>query len=273
MLRHRSTSAPHLSLALIALAVGVTGCGGPVEAEQVEVMIETDADELRPVTTNLGYAIDLTEARIMVQDLTFATGGELLTRHVLKRTYNWLIPSAHAHAGHNEGGDVTGELPGRLLLDYLPGEKTQLGMATLLTGDYKSANMTFSRATSEDLADKDDPLLGHTAIFRGTASRDGSTLEFEALISIEHDTAMIGIPFEAHIKSAADQPLRLQLRSGDEVEDETLFDDLDFALLDTDQDGYVSISPKQTEKAESQAHSILRDALLVHDLYAIQVAK
>lgn len=272
MFHRRFSSGLLVPFAIAATLLGVA-CGAPQEAEHVEMMIETGAEELRPVTTNLGYTVTLAEARIMVEDLSFATGGELLTRHFLHHAYDWLVPSAHAHAGHNEGGDVTGELPGRLLLDYLPGEETQLGVATLLAGDYRSANLTFSRATSEDLVHKDDPLLGHTAIFRGTATKDDSTLEFEALIAVERDTAMIGIPFEARIDKTTTQRLRIELRTRDEVEDETLFDDLDFALLDTDQDGHVAISPQQTAKTAVQAHATLRDALLVHDQYAIQLAK
>jgi hypothetical protein len=248
-------------------------CGAPQEAQQVQVVIETDAGELQRVTTNMGYTVQLTEARMMVEDLTFATGGELLTQHFLHHAYDWFIPSAHAHAGHNEGGDVTGELPGRLLLNYLPGGQTQVGVATLLVGDYRSANMTFSRATAADLGKVDDPLLGHTAIFRGSAIRDGSTVEFEALVTVEHDTTMMGIPFEAHITETTMQRLRLQLRMQDEVEDETLFDDLDFAQLDADEDGRVTISPEQTSPMEAQAHATLRDALLVHDQYAIELAK
>lgn len=254
-------------------AVGVGACSAPQEAQQVELVVETDATELRRVSTNLGYSVELTEARITVRDLTFALGGDLLSRNSLHHAYDWLVPSALAHPGHFEGGDVTGQLPERLLLDYLPGQDKALGTATLLVGDYRSANLIFCRATSSDLEQKDDPLLGHTAIFRGTARKDDSTLEFEALVAIEEGTALVGMLFEARIDGSSAQRLRVQLLTLDEVEGDTLFDDIDFALLDDNHDGHLTIAPAKATDTESDAHSTLKNALLVHDHYAIQLAE
>src|SRR5688500_10201280 len=87
-------------------------CGAPPEGQQVQVVIEAVAEELRRVTSDMGCTVRRTEARMMVDDLTFATGGEPLTQRSLQHAYDRFIPSVPAHAGHNEGGDVTGELPG-----------------------------------------------------------------------------------------------------------------------------------------------------------------
>ncbi|HXS15769.1 MAG TPA: hypothetical protein VN764_01185 [Polyangiaceae bacterium] len=257
----------------LGCVLGVGACSAPQEAEHVELTVETDATQLGPVTTNLGYSVELTEARIMVRDLTFATGGDLLTRSFVERTYDWLIPTAHAHPGHFEGGDVTGELPGALVLDFLPGQEQTLGTATFLAGDYRSANMTFGRAASSDVENQDDPLLGHTAILRGTAKSDDKTVEFFVLVAIEDGTALMGIPFEAHIDGSTGHSLGVQLRALDEIEGDTLFDDVDFALLDDNHDGHITISPEQTSKTATEAHSTLSRALLVHDFYAIKLAK
>jgi hypothetical protein len=54
-------------------------------------------------------------------------------------------PRAWAHPGHYSGGDVTGELVGEFILDWIGGDGMALGTADLLAGDYNGFNFTFRR--------------------------------------------------------------------------------------------------------------------------------
>lgn len=79
-----------------------------------------DHSGVQTVTTDQGYVVELSGARVLVQDFAFAIAGEAHTASVLERLWGYVVPHAHAHPGHYQGGDVTGELRGRFLLDWLP---------------------------------------------------------------------------------------------------------------------------------------------------------
>lgn len=268
MVTRRIVREPALQVALLAPSLLLLACGAPREADSVELVVTTAARSTEAVTNDLGYEIELTEARVMVENLTFAIGGELLTRDFIQNSYDWFIPSAHAHPGHYEGGDVTGELPGRFLLDWTPGGRVELETATLLAGAYRSANWSFCAATSEDLADDDDPMLGHTALLRGDARKGASSFTFEALIDIPDTTLLVGIPFEATVDTSTTS-LQLELRVYDDVEDQTLFDGLDFSLLARDADGNVEITSHRDDKRNIAAHDALARGLQSHDHFRI----
>jgi len=58
----------------------------------------------------------------------------------------------------------------------------------------------------EDVA-TDDGLLGHTALFRGTASRDGTTVQFVALLDAPVGRTLIGAPFQYEITKHGESPI------------------------------------------------------------------
>ncbi len=235
----------------------------------MEVPVVVDALRLGRVMTDLGYEVEVTEARIAVRDLTFAIAGEEHTASLLQTTYEWLVPPVLAHPGHSQGGDITGEMPGSFLLDWLPGRDTSLGSATLLVGKYSNANFTFSRA-SEAQVSKDDSLLGHTAILRGSAKKDSRRVAFLALIDSPIDRELVGIPFEFDLKEASKVRLHLQLKTLDELEGDTLFDGLDFLALDDESDGELEIIPNAEPEELLEAYNLLRRALQTHDHFEVK---
>lgn len=263
------------------LAWSSSSCGGPEEAVRIELPVTVGPLASEAVATDLGYGVQLTEARMVVSELQFALSGELHAASLPQRLHRWMIPEAQAHPGHYQGGDVTGELPGRFLLDWSSGERQVLGRATLLVGAYASANLTFARGQADDGLDEDDELLGHTALLRGEATKDGQTLRFLALIDSPQDRQLVGVPFKSSDGPGQDEPYRFEATEGSEeslvlmlqphdaLQGNGLFDGLDFLALDTDSDGQVRIVPDAEEDAVTDAYNLLRRNLQTHDSYAL----
>lgn len=264
-----STRLARAPLVVLAFVLGLSGCSAPQEAVRVELSVALDAGAIKAVTNDLGYEVELTEARMMVQDLTFAIAGEAHQEALLHKTYQWLVPDAYAHPGHYQGGDITGELTGRFLLDWLPGQRAplELGRASLLVGTYKSANFVFERATEQDLSDKDDELLGHTMIFRGTASKAKEQFTFLALIDSPEDRQLVGLPFEDEVTADSDEVIHFMLEPHDRLAGDTMFDGLDFKALDEDSDGAVRLLPKAESDALEDAYNLFRRSIQTHNYY------
>ncbi len=243
-------------------------CSGAQEPEQVELKVVTDSSELGPVTTNLGYEVELTGATIVVEDFTFAIAGELLTRSPIPSLYDWAIPSAHAHPGHHSGGDVTGELRGRFVLDWFENSGTSIGTATLLDGTYTSANLRFARGGEELEGEDTNEETSYSAQLSGLATRDDVVIEFQAFIDLA-ESELIGIPFEVDVHEDSVESLGVQLKTLDELEGDTLFDDVDFQALDADDDQLVRISADAGSKRVLDAYLAISRALQTHDNYEV----
>jgi len=212
-----------------------------------------------------GYVVTLSELRVAIQDIQFTIEGETHAG-LLERLHRMALPQALAHPGHYAGGEVTGELRGTFLLDFFAQSDTPLGTGTLLEGEYHGANFTFRRATTADGLAANDPLLGHTAVMRGTALRDGKTFHFQAVLDIDEGTQMVGAPFTLRVQRETNVVLRLEILAVDpSTEQDSLLDGIDFAALDTDGDGNVSIQPGDA------AHNIARRTLQVHDHWWVNV--
>lgn len=265
-------------------ALGVCGCGGPEEAPRVELPVVVDPSGITAVDTNLGYQVELTEARVMVEDIVFTIAGEAheaSLRHQgteLGELGASVIPAVHAHPDHYQGGDVTGELRGRFVLRWAPGEPQELGAATLLVGSYQSANFTFALAGADDGLAGDDPLLGHTAVLRGLATRDGDAVAFVAAIDSPAGRELVGAPFAREIAETTQEELGIRLLTRDPLEGDTLFDDIDFAALadgqggQSDGDGQIFIDASATDAAAMDAYNVLRRTLQTHDHFDVTAA-
>ncbi|MBC7793726.1 MAG: hypothetical protein H7Z43_08455 [Clostridia bacterium] len=262
-------------LLTFVLLVGVlAACGDPEEAVRVQVNVGADSAAIAAVTTDLGYQVELTEARIIVEDIQFAIAGEADTAAVrAKRVWlaltNAFIPTAHAHPGHFQAGEVTGEMRGRFLLTWLPSAVADIGAATLLAGTYKSVNLTFAQARTEDGLSASDALVGHTALLRGRVSRAGSTVELTALIDSADARVLTGVPFEQEIRADSTGQIAFQLHTQDPLEGDTLFDGVDFAALDADGDGRIAIDAAQTDSVAQAAYNLLRRTLQTHDHFTV----
>jgi len=255
-------------LGVCCLLVGTSACSQAVEVERVELLVVTDGEGLAPITTDLGYEIELSSGLVAAKDLQFAIAGD-----VHASFGEWLsdalVPQAHAHPGHFQAGEVTGELAGHFLLRFLAGEEHEVGMATLLVGKYQSANLTFARAGEADV-EQDHPLLGHTALLSGRATRDGNTIGFTVSIDSPLDRQLIGIPFAVDVTRSGRGPLALRLLTRDPLENDTLFDGIDFSQLDFDGDGRVDIEQASPEAASAAACNTVRRVLQTHDHFRVQ---
>lgn len=250
------------SLCWFLLGGGI-GCGDPEETPRVELLVATDAG-LTGATTDLRYEIELDHARLVVRDIEFTMAGEAHSAR-----WHWtdaLLSTAFAHPGHLQNGDATGVLPGRRVVEWSEATHS-LGMATLLVGSYASANFTFGTGEPSDGITAEDAPWQHTAWLRGTASRDGTSFVFEAAVDAPSDRRLVGIPFAEEVTESMPSQIDFRLLLRDPVEGDTLFDGIDFAALDDEQDGRVELTPAASSPAHELAYDVLRRRLLTHDHY------
>jgi len=221
--------------------------------------VEIDASELVASTSDLGWTVKLTTVRLAVTDIQFTILGEMHEGGAAAWVPSWILSRAWAHPGHDAGGDVTGELPGSFVLDWSRHDGMSMGVAEMLTGDYNGMNFTLRIADANDRLADDDPLLGHTAHFAGTATRGGITITFIALLI--SNVQVVGAPFGLLITDATKDTIGIQVLPTDPVGGKSLFDGLDFAALDEDRDGMVAIVPGD------EAHNTFRRSLQSHVHY------
>lgn len=254
------------SLASCALLLSVTACDFDTSsAPRVELDVVAQPRSIAPFVTANGTTIELHEVRTAIETVEFTTDGEMHAS-LLDAVYNLAIPTAYAHPGHDAGGEVVGELQGRYVVDWLD-TASVLGVATLLEADYSGANFSFARAVASDGLDVDDPIIGHTFAFAGTATRDGRTVDFEAFIDQDDGRGIVGLPLSFEPSSSVDETLALVFAPVDPIEGETIFDGIDLFALDDDGDGNVTLDE------QSEAWATLRRNLQVHDHYAVEVMR
>lgn len=246
-------------------------CGHPEEAPRIRLPVVADPSATVAVTNDLGYAVELTEARAIVENFTFTIAGEVHASSPWRSFADFLLPTAHAHPGHFHGGEVTGELRGRFVLQWLPESGAVLGEATLLPGIYRSANFTFAPAGIEDGLGPDDPLLGHTALLRGTAVREGVRIEFVAILDSPEWQELVGALFSFEVRAGRRERLGVRLATRDPLEGDSLFDGIDFVVLDMDGDGSLVIAEAAGEPAVIEAYHRLRRTFQTHDHFDIQL--
>ncbi len=241
------------------LTLLAAGCGSGEEAVEVELPVLVSAARIEPAANDLGWAITISALRAAVRDFQFTIEGE---EHEAGTATRQVGPPPPPHPGHAAGGDITGELPGDYLLDWME-DGAILGTGTLLTGDYHGANFSFRRATEADGLAASDPLLGHTFHLVGRAERDGDGIDFDIVLDIDDDTELIGAPFELELTEATTASIGLEIATIDPFEDDTLFDGLDCAALDDDGDGAIEIRPGEA------SHNRLRRLFQAHDYYYV----
>jgi hypothetical protein len=252
------------SIICVALAL-CAGCSASEEAAEVPLAVVASSRGIEPGADDGGTTVELHSARAVLGDLEFTVGGETHETSALARLWDLVVPAAYAHPGHAAGGDVTGVLSGRFVVDWMA-DGAPLGTASLLEGDYEGANFGFRRGTREDGLADGDPLLGHTIALEGTARSGDRTIAFDAQIDIDEGALMVGAPFVLAVeRDMADATLALELLPSDPVDGKSVWSGIDFAALDQDGDGAVSIRPGD------DAHNVLRRNFQTHNHYAIAV--
>ncbi len=255
----------------------MAGCE-PEEAARVRVDVLVDGEAAAlPVTTDLGYEVRLTSARVVIEDPVFTTGGEThgdrgllpLMGAALRSGWSALVPDAMAHPGHYAGGEIIGELTGRFVFDWVADDGMVLGTADLLEGSYEGVNFGLSHGEAVDGLDEGDPLLGSSALFEGEVSRDGETRTFSALIVQDADVAVIGGIFQYELRDGQDLTLHLAFLPSPDTTDATPYDGIEFFADENASatEGHVELLP------ESPDDNRLRKALQSHDFYAVTVTE
>lgn len=259
-----------LATGLGVLTMALAGCAAE-EAPRVELPVRVDCSEVTgaaaAVTTDLGYEVTVTDARLALGGLVFTVAGEAHTASLLESLSDMLVPRALAHPGHYQGGEVTGELPGDFALRCAEDEGRELGLATLIVGTYTASNFDFERGSTAVGLDASDALVGHTAWIAGTATRGEDSVDFTIVIDSPLDRQLVGAPFEAVIGAEASGTLAFRFEPLDDLEGDTLFDTVDFVALDTDADGELLIAPDLAEVED--AYNALRRTFQTHDHFRV----
>lgn len=277
---------PVRGIGLLPCVLALAGCPAS-EAPRVELPVFVDSSGLTTATTDLvvtdlGWSVAFEQARVTVADLRFTTAGEIHENRqtdsgaqLLSQLLEAFLPLAHAHPGHYQGGEVIGELPGTFVIDFANEDDRELGLATLITGDYTAVNFAFGRAGTDQVAETDE-LLGHTALLRGTATPSvGDAVAFTVVIDSPLDRELVGAPFEATVEETSTFEIGLRLLGTDPLEGDHLFDGIDFAALDEldgAQDGELLLVDPETAdpappEALADAYYQIRRVFQTHDLY------
>lgn len=232
--------------------LSLAACSGSEEAARVVLPVSTEATLPEPATTDLNYSVEIDRLRIAVADIELTIEGE---EH--QDDARIVAP----HPGHEGGGEVTGELPGNLVLEW-DGSPRPLGDATLIVGDYRGVNWTFRAADAADGLATDDPLVGHAFHIEGVASASGVDYPFDIALDLEAGTRLVGGVFEDVVTVVTSGSLAVQFFPTDPTEGDTAFDGVDFAVL-PEVAGVRQIRPGTTE------HNALRRIIQSHDFYGV----
>ncbi len=238
----------------VLLALAASGCTDTTDAVRVMLPVGTTAAAPAAATTDLGYDVTVTSIAIGVTGIQFTIEGEMHEDVTAP-------PGTVLHPGHSAGGEVTGELQGNHVLRWTGGAQPAIGTGTLIVGSYQGANFTFRPTDSNDDLPANDPLFGHALHVTGTATKDGMTRPFDAVLDVERDTTVIGAPFVADISETSTPTLAFTFNPVDPEENDTAFDGIDFFTLAAT--GPIEIRPG------SAAHNILRRVITTHDHYAV----
>jgi hypothetical protein len=255
---------PPLAVGLLSTTL-LGGCAFDSEpAGRTAARIVVDGAAVTAVDTDLGYHIELAHCRVAIDTLELTTDGEMHAS-LLQPVWDLVVPDALAHPGHYAGGEVVGELSGRHVFDWRD-DGAVIGEATLLEAVYSGANFSFTRARVEDGVTPDDPIVGHTFQIVGTATLDDESWEFSVLLDHDEGRRVVGLPLALDVgESDEELELGLELFTKDPLEDDTVFDGIDFAMLDDDGDHVIVIEPG------TDAYNQLRRSTQAHDYYGVAV--
>ncbi len=267
-------------LASLAL-LSITACDDEAE-ESPRLTLDAVAAPLdaSEVETDLGYTVKLTGATLNLRSVEFTVRGDLHTARLdtrsstrlnarldtLFKSLSLFTPAiAHAHPGHAQLGDITGELPGDYTVTFGTDE-TPIGTASLLAGTYTSANLKLFNPVD----------TGHGITLTASATgNDGTRYALTANIAVVTDSTgnrdLVGIPFAHEIAPDATGTIAFHLLEKDPYEDDTLFDGVDFAKVS--QPGATENAPRVVTPSPDAvgdaltAYEALRRTLQLHDQY------
>jgi hypothetical protein len=175
-----------LALALLAslpLAACEAGTGGRI----VHVDLAIARIPARHAPTSTGWHVTLDEACVALGPIYLYEGGGILAQRSRSPLPDWLVRTAHAHAGdqHFNGGEVKGEWLEQRSLDLTVEGGELLGTLVGSAGTARSLSVLLDPPRKRYLGE-DACLRGHHAYVVGTAERDGAEVPFEGGLDIDN---------------------------------------------------------------------------------------
>jgi hypothetical protein len=222
----------------LALALAVGGCADTIGAQRVTFAVEAagvERDAAQPLTftTDQGWSVTLTEARVALGPLYLNTLAPLEAdrRSPLRRSLeDFLLPSAHADGeSHLGAGRVVGEVTTQVEVDAL-----NPAFAAIPGGGDGVAEPSL---TAEAWLYNRDGALGGAAVrVAGTAHRDDQDVTFEGALVIDQALVAAGGSLD-QARKVRGIPARLTLAQGGvlrvRVDPRGWFDGADFRELTT----------------------------------------
>lgn len=141
------------ALTFAPLVLLTAACG---ESSGAFTQLTLDAQASLPSTANAhGWTVTATRAEITLGPVRFYEGEPLFAR-ASEEALRWLlgIREAHAHPGHYEAGAALAEWLDSRTVDLLADAPTALGVASGVTGEYRSARLDVTGLTLEGTAHK-----------------------------------------------------------------------------------------------------------------------
>jgi len=246
----------------VFLPLMMASCVGSQPSATVHLPLVADGSTVSPFTTDLGFEVTLDHVRMALAEIQFTQGGEQHTS-LFEDLRDLMLKTACAHPGHYAGGEVTGELVGPVVVEWIPDTYINTGEGILVCGEYHGANLLFIRANGQFGLAGDDPLTGHHIHLEGSVSRGGEVTGFEAVMDMPDGASAIGMIMSLDIDEYTAVTLALRLLPTSS-QGATLFDGIDFSVLDSNGDGEVMIEPGHEE------HNRIQRAFLKHDFYEVK---
>ena len=255
--RHTPTRRSFLGV-VATLALGSWpsfGCSAPRTPGR-RIRLETQVAAAPDTFVNdFGWKVELSSAMVAFSHLYYVTGEPVGASSWFSRVF---IPSAHAHPGHYNAGDILGEMPDTARIDLLA-RTTHLGSNEGVTGEARSAVVAFGTLEGSST---DTDLDGGTAqpvlFVEGRATMDEQRLRFRAsadvadLLNPESDLPEIaGCPFAGALDGDGTVVCR--------VEPAVWLDQVDFSTLDAPPDAASRDEPASAQVVNlargTQAHN------------------
>jgi hypothetical protein len=158
-------------------------CGSDTAGETISVRwdVARATEESRSFTTDTGWQVTLSEARVGVESV-FAIAPAADKLGAVARLSQLFVSVAHAHGGHDDanGLRVRAELIEPLVVDALSDETVKLDGDSAEAGEIGTIKIELARPGSK----LPDSLHGFQAYVRGTADKSGATVPFSGGLHI-----------------------------------------------------------------------------------------
>ncbi|MCC7535866.1 MAG: hypothetical protein IT379_06620 [Deltaproteobacteria bacterium] len=213
---------------LLGCAAGLAGCdsdtGGRAVTLELALASAPAPGESRPgvFTTSTGWDVTLTEAFIGLGPIyAYADPGAGMASTRSRRpspldeVMELVVPTARAHSGFDplSGRTVRAEYLDQVAFDALAEAPTSVGPIDGEAGHAASVTVVLD-APRGALASADGALHAHQAWVVGSASRDGTTVEFEGGLDLPDDglvRRIDGVPLSADIDDGGRLTLAIHL--------------------------------------------------------------